>query len=200
MTSSGILKEWWAGLVIVQATPVSMPKTESFQPDQIQNRILTVRGQRVLLDMDLAAFYGVQTFRFNEAVKRNAARFPNDLRFQLTREEFTSNSSQFAISSKRHRGAAYLPWAFTEHGALMAATVLNSPQAVQMSLVVIRAFVGLRRLVLDQKALVEKLAELDARVGVHDEQLTTIIEAIRQLAAPLGPEHDRKIGFHPGNR
>jgi hypothetical protein len=93
-----------------------------------------------------------------------------------------------------------MPWAFTEHGALMAATVRNSPRAVQMSLVVIRAFAALRRLVLDQKALAEKLAELDSRVGAHDETLAEIIEAIRQLAAPADPEHNRKIGFHRGNR
>jgi hypothetical protein len=176
-----------------------MPTDELPPSDQIQDRILVLRGHRVLLDADLARFYGVPTSRFNEAVKRNADRFPEDFRFQLTPEELTINSSQIAMSSQRHRGATYLPWAFTEHGALMAANVLNSPRAVQMSLVVIRAFVALRRMVSDQKALAEKLTELDARVGAHDEQIGEIIEAIRQLAAPAEPEHGRKIGFHPGN-
>ncbi len=177
-----------------------MPPSNLIPLDQIQTRILIIRGCRVLLDSDLASFYGVQTFRLNEAVKRNANRFPCDFLFQLTSEEVASNSSQFAMSARRHRGRIYRPFAFTEHGALMAATVLNSPRAVQMSLVVIRAFAALRKLVLDHKALAEKLAELDSRVGIHDEQLTEIIEAIRQLAAPADPEHDRKIGFHRGNR
>lgn len=119
-----------------------------------------MRRQRVMLDSDLARLYGVSTSRLNEAVKRNVARFPADFRFQLTKEEYaglisqiviskvdpaedqsdTGNSSQFTMSSRKHRGAAYLPWAFTEHGALMAATVLKSKRAVQMSLFVVRAF------------------------------------------------------------
>ena len=92
-----------------------------------------------------------------------------------------------------------MPWAFTEHGALMAANVLNSTRAVRMSVMIVRAFLALRRMVLDQKALAEKLAELDARVGAHDEHLAEIIEAIRQLAAPADPEHGREIGFHRGS-
>ncbi len=177
-----------------------MPPSDIIPLDQIQSRILILRGNRVLLDSDLARFYDVSTSRFNEAIKRNTKRFPGDFCFQLTPEELNALISQFAISSPGHGGVRKMPWAFTEHGALMAATVLNSLRAVQMSLVVIRAFVELRRMALDQKALAEKLAELDDRVGAHDEQLSAIIEAIRQLAAPPGPEHDRKIGFHPGNR
>jgi hypothetical protein len=177
-----------------------MPPSNLIPLDQIQTRILVVRGWRILLDSDLARFYGVQTSRLNEAVKRKANRFPSDFRFQLTSEEVRPLISQFAISNPRRGGLRKMPWAFTEHGALMAATVLNSPRAVQMSLVVIRAFAALRRLVLDQKALAEKLAELDSRVGAHDETLAEIIEAIRQLAAPADPEHNRKIGFHRGNR
>lgn len=124
-------------------------------------------------------------------------RFPRDLCFQLTPEELSANWSQIATSSGPYRGAAYRPWAFTEHGAVMAATILNSRRAIQMSLVIIRAFVALRRMALDQKALAEKLAELDERVGAHDEQLSAVIEAIRQLAAPAEPEPRRKIGFNP---
>jgi hypothetical protein len=167
--------------------------------DQIQTRIIVLRGHRILLDADLAAFYGVSTRVLNQAVRRNADRFPSDFRFQLTDEEVANLKSQFVTSSLGHGGRRKLPFAFTEHGALMAATVVNSSRAVQMSLVVMRAFVALRRLILDHKALASKLEELDARVGAHDEQLAAIIEAIRQLAAPGGPAHGRKIGFIPDN-
>jgi hypothetical protein len=167
--------------------------------DQIQTRIVVLRGHRVLLDVDLAVFYGVTTKVLNQAVKRNEDRFPADFRFQLTHEEVTRLRSQFVTSNEGRGGRRYRPFAYTEHGALMAATVVNSPRAVQMSLVVMRAFVALRRLILDHKALAGKLAELDARVGAHDEQLAAIIEAIRQLAAPSGPAHGRKIGFNRQN-
>ena len=175
-------------------------RTEIVSAEQIQSRIIPLRGYRILLDRDLASFYEVPTFRFNEAIRRNENRFPEDFRFQLTYEEFTNLKSQFAMSSGRHRGAAYLPWAFTEHGALMAANVLNSERAVQTSLVIIRAFVALRRMMIDQQALAAKLAELDAKVSAHDEQIAQILEAIRQIVSPSGPEHDRKIGFHRGDR
>jgi hypothetical protein len=168
--------------------------------DQIQTRIVVLRGHRVLLDVDLASFYGVNTKALNQAVKRNGDRFPTDFRFQLTDEEFARLRSQFVTSNEGRGGRRYRPFAFTEHGALMAATVVNSARAVQMSLVVMRAFVALRRLILDHKALAGKLAELDARVGAHDEQLAAIVEAIRQLAAPSGPAHGRKIGFIPESR
>lgn len=167
--------------------------------DQIQTRIVVLRGHRILLDADLAAFYGVPTRALNQAVKRNADRFPSDFRFQVTDEEFANLKSQFVTSSPGYGGRRKLPFAFTEHGALMVATVVNSARAVQMSLVVMRAFVALRRLILDQEALAGKLEELDARVGAHDEELAAIVEAIRQLAAPSGPAHGRKIGFIPDN-
>ena len=189
--------------------------------EAIQAHIFVIRDQRVVLDTDLADFYGVSTFRFNEAVKRNVGRFPSeDFRFRLTREEFaelnkiiriensetstseidSNNSSQNAMSSRKHRGAAYLPWAFTEHGALMAASILNSPRAVQMSVLVIRAFVSLRRLAINHKAIATKLAEIDARIGSHDAQIAGLIQAIRVLTTPNEPKHERKIGFHRGDR
>jgi len=123
--------------------------------EQIDRMIRTIRGVRVMLDRDLAKIYGVPTFRFNEAIKRNRHRFPPDFMFQLTGEEFDAlksqiamskpdNSSQFAMSSGKQRGAAYRPYAFTEHGALQAANVLRSPRAVQISVFVIRAFVKMR--------------------------------------------------------
>lgn len=177
-----------------------MNSSEIIPLDYIQSRILLLRGHRVILDTDLARFYGVPTFRFNEAIKRNAERFPADFRFQLTDQEVAALTSQIAMSNAGRGGRRTLPWAFTEHGALMAATVLNSPRAVQLSLVVIRAFVALRRMVSDQQMLAAKLAELDSRVGEHDEQFAAIIEAIRQLTASPDPTHGRKMGFHEGNR
>ena len=197
------------------------PNPPAIPVEGIQDHILVIRGHRVVLDADLAVFYGVSTSRLNEAVKRNAVRFPSDdFRFQLTREEFTElgkfvrtrhtevstssvdsvDSSQTAMSSRKHRGAAYLPWAFTEHGVLMAASILNSPRAVQMSVLVIRAFVRLRRLAINHKAIATKLAEIDARIGSHDEQIASLVKAIRVLTTPSEPTHERKIGFHRGNR
>jgi len=168
--------------------------------DQIQRRILVLRGHRVLLDRDLAAFYGVPTKALNQAVRRNDDRFPADFRFVLTRQEVASLKSQIVTSNVGRGGIRKLPSAFTEHGILMAATVLNSARAVQMSIIIVRVFAALRRMVVAQKELAEKLDELDARVGAHDAQLAEIIDALRQLLTPPGPEHDRKIGFHPGNR
>lgn len=177
-----------------------MSDSEIIPLEHVQSRILVLRNLRVVLDRDLAALYGVPTFRLNEAVKRNADRFPGDFRFQLTAEELGRLTSQFAISKPGRGGRRTLPYAFTEHGALMAATILNSSRAVQMSLVIVRAFVRLRQLLVNHKALSAKLTELDARVGAHDKQLVAIVNAIRQLGAPDGPRHRHKIGFHRGNR
>lgn len=184
--------------------------------EHIQNRILVFRGQRVLLDSDLAAIYEVPTKRLVEQMKRNATRFPDDFVFQLTRDEWssvlslrasvvankgdTNMWSQNATTSPQRRRLTNLPYAFTEHGALQAANILNSPVAAQMSLAVIRAFIQLRALMVDHKTLRAKLAELDARVGAHDEQLAAIVEAIRELAVPVETPNARKIGYHKGNR
>jgi hypothetical protein len=177
-----------------------MTKNEAIALDQVQSRIFVLRGHRVLLDTDLAAFYGVPTKSLNRALNRNANRFPDDFCFRLTNEEVTILRYQFGTSNGGRGGRRYLPFAFTEHGALMAANVLNSSHAVQMSIVVVRAFFALRRMILDHNALASKLTELDARVGAHDERLAEIIEAIRRLTTPDGPVHGRKIGFNPGNR
>lgn len=185
------------GRDLLQSCP--MTKNEILAADQIKQRIIVLRGHRVILDEDLAAFYGVITKSLNQAVKRNADRFPADFRFQLNHEEVASLKSQIVTSNVGRGGRRKLPFAFTEHGALMAANVLNSPHAVQMSIVVVRAFFALRRMILDHRTLSMKLAELDDRVGAHDERLTEIIEAIRQLTTPAGPVHGRKIGFNPGN-
>jgi hypothetical protein len=165
----------------------------------LEARILTLRGERVILDADLAALYGVETKRLNQQVKRNREKFPNDFCFLISADEEAGLGNlrlQFATSSFRHGGRRHLIFAFTEHGAIQAANVLRSAQATQMSVHVVRAFVRLRRLQAENGALAAKLDELEGRVGEHDEQLAGIIEAIRQLAAPTGPEHGRKIGFH----
>ena len=175
--------------------------TESAAPAfAIQTRILVLRGQRVLLDRDLASLYGVPTKRLNEQVRRNSGRFPADFCFQLSPGEVANLRTQSATSSQGHGGKRHLPFAFSAHGALMAAQVLRSPEAVAMSVHVVRAFVHLRRILVDHRALAAKLSEPDARVGTHDRQLAALIEAIRRLTAPDGPGHDRKIGFHRGNR
>lgn len=194
---------------------ITVPPVSQSASDPLSGRIHTIRGQRVILDTDLARLYGVPTFRFNEAVKRNAGKFPDDFRFQLTREERADllsqsaiaeaaaadrkggkpNSSQSAMSS-RHRGAAYRPWAFTEHGCLMAATVLNSPRAVQMSLYVIRAFVQMREALATNQSVLRRLAEIDQTLLEHDAALRTLWGKLRPLLAPP-PEPPRKeMGFH----
>ena len=167
--------------------------------EQIQSRILVLRGVRVLLDADLAGLYGVPTKRLNEQVKRNARRFPEDFVFRLTAAEAEAvlrSRSQIA-TLKRGQNIKYLPFAFTEHGAIQASNVISTPAAEEMGVMVVRAFVRLRMLLVNHKALSAKLAELDQRVGAHDDQIGAIVEAIRRLTAPEGPRHRRRIGFQP---
>ena len=144
------------------------------------------------MDSDLADLYAVETKRLNEQVKRNMGRFPSDFMFQLTSDEFENLKSHFATSS--WGGRRKLPLAFTEHGAIMAASVLNSDRAVQMSVYVVRAFVQLRAVLLDHKTLADKLASLERRVSHHDNSLAEVIEAIRSLMAQPKPA-GRPIGF-----
>ena len=166
--------------------------TEVISAPALAGRIVVIRGQRVLLDSDLAELYEVETRAFNQAVKRNLSRFPADFMFQLTQEEFANLTSQTVTSS--WGGRRKLPLAFTEHGAIMAASVLNSDRAVQMSVYVVRAFVQLRAVLLDHKALADKLANLERRVSHHDNSLTEVIEAIRALMVQPKPA-SRPIGF-----
>ncbi len=189
-------------------------------PESIESHIRLIRGHKVILDYDLAALYSVATHRFNEAVKRNADRFPADFCFQLTHEEVTQvtatasvrdadrnegqalsyNSSQIAMSSRRHRGGAYLPWAFTEHGALMAANILRSQRAAEMAVFVIRAFVKLREVLAANTSVLKRLAEIDQALLVHDSALRDIYQKLRPLLMPAPEPEKPKIGFHPGNR
>lgn len=149
-----------------------------------------------ILAADLAYIYGVETRALNQAVKRNIEKFPHDFMFRLTRtevQEIAASRSQSVIL-KRGQNIKYLPYAFTEHGAIMAANVLNSPRAVQMSVFVVRAFVRLRQMIITHKELAAKLRELERKVSEHDGDIRSLFQAIRQLMTPAEP-NKRKIGF-----
>src|SRR3989338_5964076 len=152
-----------------------------FPAKKISERIFFVRNKKVILDSDLAKIYGVSTARLNEQIKRNIGKFPQDFMFQLTRSEFDRLMSQFATSKKGRGGRRKLPRVFTEHGAIMAATVLNSERAVAMSVYVIRAFVRLREIFLDNQILQERLAEIEQVLIDHDVVLEDVYEKIGQL-------------------
>jgi len=174
-----------------------MPAKRDLIPiGRLAQSIHFVRGQKVMLDFDLAQLYGVATKVLNQAVKRNRDRFPADFMFQLTAKELASgNWSQFVTSSRKHRGATYRPYAFSEQGVAMLSSVLNSPRAVKVNIAIVRAFVKLRETLDSHRELAHKFAELQRRVGKHDEEIATIIDAIRQLMVP--PEKPRReIGFH----
>ena len=159
--------------------------------------ILTNRGQKVLLDADLAAIYGVPTKALNQAVKRNLERFPEDFRFQISKDELESlNRSQIVTGSQRHRDPRFLPHVFTEHGALMAANVLNSPDAVKMSVHVVRAFIKQRELLAGQAEILKKLAQMDAKLMQHDDALQIIWRELQPLLAPPSEPPRKEMGFH----
>jgi len=185
-----------------------MKANVSTHSEEISPRIRTIRGQKVILDSDLARIYGVPTKRLNEQVRRNAKRFPADFMFHLSKaeaESLTPMRSQFATAYKRN--VRFLPYAFTENGAIMAANVLNSPEAVRMSVFVVRAFVRMRELLGGTKELARQLAELErkltARIDGHE---TAIIEVLRRVMdvldpGPPPPEPPRRqIGFHVGRK
>jgi hypothetical protein len=185
-----------------------MPSKKLARPEkEIDAMIREVRGQRVMLDSDLARVYGVPTFRFNEAIKRNKNRFPPDFMFQLDEAEFealqASLTSQFAISKPGRGGRRTRPYAFTEHGALQAANILRSPSAVQMSVFVIRAFVKMRETLLGTRELAKKLAALEKQLtGRLDSHEAAIVHVLQQLMLilnpPLVPEPRKpRIGFTP---
>jgi hypothetical protein len=175
-----------------------MSKSQSALVIPVESRILMLRQQKVILDSDLAELYGVPVKRLNEQVKRNVERFPPDFMFRLNDEEQKSLQSQ---GPKPGRGGRrYAPYAFTEHGAIMAATVLNSERAVEMSVFVVRAFVRLRELLSTNQQLAGKIDELEQRLDTHDASIQELIEAIRELMAP-DPASGRRIGFElPGKK
>jgi hypothetical protein len=176
-------------------------KLRNVQP-VIESSIVELRGTRVILDTDLAAIYGVETYRFNEAVKRNRDRFPEDFMFQLTKEELAGLTSQNAMSKQGRGGRRTLPYAFTEHGAVMAANILKSPHAVQMSVFIVRAFVRMREMLIEQRDFAKKLEALELRLterlDIHE---TAIVEVLRRVMALLAPPQDsptkpkKRIGF-----
>jgi hypothetical protein len=164
--------------------------------DAIESRIHFIRGRRVMLDSDLAAIYGVTTSALNQALKRNRSRFPVDFAFPLRRQEFMHLMSQIVISNEGRGGRRKLPWVFTEHGAIMLATVLNSARAAEMSVFVVRAFVQMREMLTSNRQLAAKLDELEQRVGAHDEVIADLVTAIRKLLEPEDGFPRREIGFY----
>ena len=195
---------------------------------RIETLILNIRNQKVILDADLAELYDVATKVFNQAFNRNRERFPDNFAFQLTAKGFAGlrsqmtaanssqiamsssqavesegpvpNWSQFVTSSKRHRGAAYRPWTFTEHGAIMAATVLNSPEAVAMSVFVVRAFMQMREQLAANAAILKRLAEIDKTLLEHDSALRVIWTKLKPLLAPPPEPPRRRIGFNAADK
>ncbi len=151
---------------------------------RVESRIMVLRGHRVILDADLAELYGVEARHLNQQVKRNAKRFPVEFRFRISQREFGILRSQNVISSGSHGGKRYLPYAFTEYGAVMAATVLNSARAIEMSIFVVRAFVRMRKAMTASRQIVAKLSELEQRLDVHDSDIRELVEMIRELMAP----------------
>ena len=172
-----------------------MNKKSIIQPARIENSILLIRGEKIIIDADLASFYGVSTKRLNEQVKHNKNRFPEDFIFQLNQEE----KNEVVANCDHLNNLKYsksLPYVFTEHGALMAASVLNSPRAVEVSLFIIRAFVKLRKLISEHKEFARKLSQLERRMTDHDDQLIEIVRALKELLKPELPPKKNRIGFH----
>jgi len=169
-----------------------MSKVGPVAVECIEGRIFLIRGHKVILDADLAGLYGVATGRFNEQVKRNRVRFPRDFMFQLRAAEWTALRSQFAtlkVGRGQHR--KYLPYVFTEHGAIMAAGILNSPRAIEVSVYVVRAFVRMREVIGSNKELARRIFALEAKM---DAKFRIVFEAIRELMTPPEPKK-RPIGF-----
>ncbi len=169
--------------------------------EQIDRSIHVIRGQRVMLDFDLAKLYGVPTMRLNEQVRRNRKRFPVDFAFSLTLQEFRNLISQNAISSSGYGGRRKRPWVFTEHGVAMLSSVLRSPMAVQVNIEIMRAFVRLRRLLATPGELVEQLRQLADTVQLHDGQIKEIARVLQQMIEPPNPPvPPRRFGFQPPER
>ncbi len=169
-----------------------MSKSNSLSLELIENRILIIRGQKVMLDKDLSKLYNIATRELNKAVSRNRTRFPSDFMFQLSKDEFANLKFQFGTSS--WGGTRKLPYAFTEQGVAMLSSVLRSERAVQVNIQIMRVFVKLREIISTHKELAQKLKELELKIESHDENITAIFEAINQLLAPE-EKPKRKIGF-----
>ena len=170
-------------------------KQQAITPAEIEQAIHVVRGQRVMLDSDLAKLYGVTTGRLNEQLSRNKDRFPEDFAFQLTQREFTALMSQIAISKTGRGGRRKRPWVFTEQGVAMLSSVVRSPTAVKVNIEIMRTFVRLRRLMATPGELVEQLTKLAETVQLHDDQIQVITQVLQQMLEKPGPAK-RRIGFH----
>jgi hypothetical protein len=181
----------------------------------IQDRIYEVRGEKVMLDFDLAMLYEVETRVFNQAIKRNVDSFPKDFMFQLTTNEWKEisslqtvmienecimNSSQFVMSSLKHRGAKYLPYAFTEHGVTMLASVLKSPKARKMNIAIVRVFISLNKLANKNIAILDLFKELKERIDEHDIQLNSIYDAIENLLDEKAAEKSKQKSWEERER
>lgn len=166
---------------------------------RVTSKILILRNQKVILDSDLAELYGVPVKQLNQQVRRNSHRFPADFLFTLSKAEDQSLRSQIVTSKPPRGGRRYLPHAFTEHGAIMAATVLNSKRAIEMSIFVVRAFVRMRQTMITNQHVISRLSELEDRLDGHDVQIQDLVDAIRELIAPL-PASNRRIGFEAPSR
>ncbi len=160
----------------------------------IENKILLVRGKKVMLDRDLAELYGVATKSLNLAVKRNLNRFPEDFMFQLSRKE--NQSLRFQFETSKRGGRCYLPYAFTEQGVAMLSSVLRSERAVQGNIAIMRVFVKLKEMIATHKELAHRLDLLEKRMGKKDEEIQAVFQLIRELMAPLPEKSKGKIGFH----
>ena len=172
-----------------------MPEKKAIVPvGKIEQRILLIRGEKVIVDADLAEFYGVPTKRLNEQVKRNKGRFPDDFMFQLSPDE----KAEVVANCDHLENLKYstaLPYAFTEHGAIMAAGVLNTSRAIEISVFIVRAFVKVRQMVAGHKDLQRKISQIERRLSDHDEQIIELVNLIKQLLNPEPPPRKRRIGY-----
>ncbi len=169
--------------------------TSIIPAERVENLIVLLRGQKVIIDSDLAELYGVTTKRLNEQVKRNIQRFPDDFMFLLTKDEFANLKSQFATSSSSWGGKRKLPNAFTEHGAVMAASVLNSERAVAVSIYVVRAFIKLREMMAPYKEFAKKLKQFEKKLQTHDKHIVGLAEIIQTLMPPHDTKPKEPFGF-----
>jgi len=167
---------------------------EIVQIEAIESRIFTLRGCKVILDKDIAEIYGVKPIRLREQVKRNKKRFPADFMFQLNEEELDFVVSHFAIPSKKYFGGT-MPYVFTEYGAVMLASVLNTGRAVKMSIFVVRAFIRMREMLSSYKVLLDKINKIEKQIRKHDEKIGLIFDILREFLKPKPAVPEKKIGF-----
>jgi phage regulator Rha-like protein len=190
---------WYSNLEFQTEPSMNKPQETQLVPiERVESLIHLARGEKVLLDADLATLYGVETRALNQAVRRNLSRFPADFMFQLTHEEAVSllrPRSQSVIMKQRGKNIKYLPYAFTEQGVAMLSSVLRSERAVQVNVAIMRAFVSLRRMLATNAALARKMAELERHLEGHDQAIRSLFDAIRELMAPPA-KPKREIGFH----